>query len=193
MKTLKNMVEWALTFAGAIAFFFFIRTYVVDARVVPTGSMIPTIQLQERVVVDRLFYKMEELERGDIIVFKAPEKTEQLKQQDLVKRLIALPGETVEVRDGYVWINDRALYEPYIATGGVTKGKFGPILVPEGHYFVMGDNRDDSSDSRTWGFLEQKLVIGRVWIRYLPFDRIGSLTKPPENYFLDSKGVSASF
>jgi len=153
--------------------------------------MIPTIQVQDRVIVDRLFYKMGALQRGDVIVFTAPEKPElrDLRQQDLVKRLIGLPGETIEVRDGYVWIDGRALDEPYV-NGGATEGKYGPVTVPEGFLVVMGDNRGGSNDSRTWGFLDERLVIGRVWIRNWPLDSIGPLTKPPKDYFIGSETVS---
>jgi signal peptidase I len=149
--------------------------------------MLPTIQLQDRVVVDRLFYKLGSWQRGDIMVFIAPENQETVKKgvqgQRLVKRLIGLPGETLEVRDRAVWIDGQALHEPYVSDPeGLTWGEFGPVTVPEGCYFVMGDNREESFDSRDWGFLDQKLLMGRVWIRYWPFTGFGPLVKPPEDY-----------
>ena len=195
LKGLRIVGEWALIIAVAFGLSMLLRTFVVDVRIVPTGSMIPTIQEQDRVVVDRLFYKMGSLERGDIIVFKAPERAELADHRgdDLVKRLIGLPGEKVEIKDGYAWINDRALNETYAflrdGSDNGTKRQYGPVLVPEGCYFVMGDNRDGSNDSRSWGFLDQKLVIGRIWIRHWPFDRFGPLAKPPVDYFL-SEGVN---
>jgi signal peptidase I len=197
-RLFKNVIEWVIIIAVAITMALLLRYFVVDVRVVPTGSMIPTIELNDRVVVDRLFYKMGELKRGDIIVFTAPNKQElkDLQNQDLVKRLIALPGETIEIKDGYVWIDGRALNEPYVndpSGHGLTQWSYGPEQVPQGHYFVMGDNRGGSNDSRSWGFLDQKLVCGRVWIRYLPLDRIGPLMKPPDDYFLDLTLTGAEF
>ena len=184
-KTLKNLKEWAIIIAVAAVVWFLLTRFVVFTCHVPTPSMVPTIQLEDHIVVDRLFYKMGSLQRGDIIVFKAPEHPgiEKDKWGELmVKRLIGLPGETVEWKNGYVWIDGQALNEPYVIDPeGRTIGWFGPVTVPEGSYFVMGDNRENSGDSRSWGVLDQKRVEGRVWIRYWPFDRFGGLVKPPED------------
>jgi len=188
-KMLKSLREWVFMIVGAVVVFLLLNQFVVFTCVVPSGSMIPTIQLQDRLVVDRLFYKMGSLERGDIIVFEAPEKQAlaDMKGQRLVKRLIGLPGETIEVKDGSVWIDGQELNEPYVSLMGGPS--FGPEPVPEGSYFVMGDNRPGSNDSRFWGFLDQKLVEGRAWVRYWPFDRLGTLVKPPEDY-LRGNGIS---
>ncbi|MCL1917155.1 MAG: signal peptidase I [Peptococcaceae bacterium] len=187
-KIVRSLIEWVVIIAVAFGVSMLLRQFVVDVRVVPTPSMAPTIQVQDRVVVDRLFYKMGSLERGDIIVFTAParKELEDLQGEDLVKRLIGLPGETVEVRDGHVWIDGRALNEPYVINPqGLTQYKMEPVTVPEGYYFVMGDNREGSNDSHNWGCLEQNLVHGRVWIRPWPMERLGPLAQPPEDYYLD--------
>ncbi|MCL1852690.1 MAG: signal peptidase I [Peptococcaceae bacterium] len=185
LEVLKKTGEWVLVFVAAFVLSLVLRNFVIDGRVVPTGSMLPTIQLKDHVMVDRLFYRMGELERGDVIVFTAPKHPElvDLAGQAMVKRLIGLPGETVEVRDGYVWIDGRALNEPYVISGGKTAREFAPVTVPEGYYFVMGDNREGSNDSRTWGFLDRKLVIGRVLFCYWPLENFGGLTAPPAEYF----------
>ena len=185
LEVLKKIGEWVLVFVAAFVLSLVLRNFVIDGRVVPTGSMLPTIQLKDHVMVDRLFYKMGDLERGDIIVFMAPEHPDlaDLAGQAMVKRLIGLPGETVEVRDGYVWIDGRVLNEPYVISGGKTASEFASVKVPEGCYFVLGDNREGSKDSRTWGFLDQKLVIGHVLFCYWPLENFGGLAKPPAKYF----------
>ena len=180
-KFLRIVGEWAIIILAAFVMSLLLRNFLVDSRIVPTGSMIPTIQEQDRVLVDRLFYKWDTLERGDIIVFAAPEEAGENK--DLVKRLIGLPGEEVEIRNGRVWIDGKSLNEPYLAEP--INYKYGPITVEEGNYFVLGDNRNWSKDSHYWGLLDQKNVIGRVWIRYWPFNNFGPLTRPPDPYFND--------
>lgn len=152
-----------------------------DTRIVPTGSMLPTIQLQDRLIVDRIFYKSDTIKRGDIIVFEAPESAEE--QLDLVKRVIGLPGERVQITNGKVYINDQALNEPYIKEP--MDYEYGPVMIPSDSYFMLGDNRTASKDSHIWGFLPSNKILGRVWIRYWPFDKFGSLTAAPEKYFLE--------
>ncbi|HSM70028.1 MAG TPA: signal peptidase I [Anaerolineales bacterium] len=134
----------------------------ISARVRVDGfSMNPTLQNGEYVLVNRLTYKLNTPERGDIIVFTIP--TDQ--QQELIKRVIGLPGETVSVRQNEVLINDRPLEEPYIAQAPLYSGEW---IVPEGHLFVLGDNRNGSSDSHQWGVLPMENVIGKALIIYWP-------------------------
>lgn len=178
---LKTLTEWVLIIIIAFLLSIVIRNYIVDTRIVPTGSMLPTIQLQDRLIVDRLFYKFDTLNRGDIIVFKAPETA--YEDKDLVKRIIALPGEKVEVREGKVWIEGKSLNEPYVESAA--DYNYGPVTVPQDSYFVLGDNRTQSKDSHIWGFLPSKNILGRVWIRYWPLARFGPLDGIPDNYFLE--------
>jgi len=186
LNVLKKIGKWVLVFMAAVALSLVLRNFVVDVRAVPTPSMVPTIQVNDYVIVDRLFYRMGSLQRGDVIMFTAPDnpELEDYRGRKLVKRLIGLPGETVEIRDGYIWIDGQALNEPYVSAG-VTAGEHEPVHVPEGYCFVMGDSRGESLDSRFWGCLEQRLVDGRIWIRHWPLNRFGPLTKPPEDYYLD--------
>jgi signal peptidase I len=151
-----------------------LRSTVVEARVVPTGSMLPTIQLQDRVVVDKLFCKFSDIKRGDIVVFDPPSNIDS-KGQQWIKRVIGLPGETVEIKNGKVFINGRALVEPYELEKPTYQ--FGPTVVTLDSFFVLGDNRNDSLDSHYWGVLPVKNIVGRAIFRYWPFVRFGSLAK----------------
>ncbi len=178
---MKSLLEWVIIIAVAFVLSIFIRNYLVDTRIVPTGSMLPTIQLQDRLIVDRFFYKHDTLKRGDIIVFSAPESAQE--DKDLVKRVIGLPGEKVQVKNGKVFINEKALNEPYIAA--TPDYEYGPVTVPQDAYFMLGDNRRASKDSHVWGFLPADKILGRVWIRYWPLDKFGPLGKVPEHYFAE--------
>ena len=151
-----------------------LRATVVDARVVPTGSMLPTIQLQDRLVVDKISYRFSEVKRGDVVVFHPPSSVDQ-SGTDWVKRVIGLPGDKVEIRDGKVFINDKELTEPYELQK--PNYSYGPIVVAEGSYFVLGDNRNDSLDSHYWGVLQKQNIFGKVLIRYWPLNRFGPLEK----------------
>ncbi|MGI6449355.1 MAG: signal peptidase I [Desulfitobacteriia bacterium] len=178
---MKSVMEWVVIIAVAFVLSIVIRNFVIDTRIVPTGSMLPTIQLQDRLIVDRIFYKFDSFQRGDIIVFEAPESAQE--DLDLVKRLIGLPGEKVEIKNGKVFINDQALYEPYIRE--TPDYDYGPVTVPPNSYFMLGDNRRESKDSHIWGFLPKDKILGKVWVRYWPLDKIGRLTSPPDDYFTE--------
>jgi len=174
-------MEWVFIIAIAFLLSIVIRTYVLDTRIVPTGSMLPTIQLQDRLIVDKFVYKFKPLERGDVIVFKAPDSADE--DLDLVKRLIGLPGEEVQIKDGKVWIDGKCLNEPYVSSP--PNYEYGPVVVPEGQYFFLGDNRNQSKDSHIWGFMPSENVLGRVWVRYWPLSGIGHLQGAPDPYFCE--------
>ncbi|MGE5417528.1 MAG: signal peptidase I [Acidobacteriota bacterium] len=142
-----------------------LRTFVIDARVVPTGSMLPTIQLKDRLLVDKVTPHFVDLKRGDIIVFKPPEGISV--KEDLVKRLIGLPGDKIEVKDNTVFVNNTPLDEPYLAQR--PNYDYGPVTVPPNSLFMMGDNRNSSYDSHLWGvWLTRDHVIGRAFAIYWP-------------------------
>lgn len=151
-----------------------LRSFVVEAMYIPSGSMLPTIQLQDRVVVDKLFYKFTEIHREDIIVFHPPKKVDPSGEL-WIKRVIGLPGDKVEIKDGKVYINDHALTEPYEMAK--PNYNYGPLVVPQNSYFVLGDNRNDSLDSHIWGVLPAKNIVGRALFRYWPLERFGLLAK----------------
>ena len=154
----------------AVILALFIRTYVVQAFKIPSGSMIPTLLIGDHILVNKFIYRFDEPERGDIIVFKYPKDP----SRDFIKRLVALPGDTIEIRDKRVYINGNPLIEPYVIYEGnhdsvyipPNRDNFGPITVPEGYFFVMGDNRDCSLDSRFWGFLDENYIKGKAFIIY---------------------------
>lgn len=181
-KILKSLAEWVVIIAIAFVLSIVIRNYLVDTRIVPTGSMIPTIQLQDRLIVDRFFYKHNPIERGDIVVFSAPVAAAE--DKDLVKRVIGLPGEKLEIKSGTVFINDRMLAEPYIENPA--DYDYGPVDIPDDSFFMLGDNRKYSKDSHVWGYVPAENLLGKVWIRYWPIERLGHLTQAPEEYFADA-------
>jgi len=175
----KALSEWVIIIAIAFVLSIVIRNYLIDTRIVPTGSMLPTIQLQDRLIVDRIFYKYDTIERGDVIVFTAPMDADE--DKDLVKRTIGLPGEKLEVKEGAVYINDKVLNEPYVVEPA--DYNYGPVTIPEDSYFMLGDNRRYSKDSHVWGYVPADNILGRVWIRYWPMEGFGYLTKAPDVYF----------
>lgn len=111
-------------------------------------------------------------ERGEVVIFRFPRDP----SRDFVKRIIAIPGDTVAIRNGHVYINGASLKEPYVNI--MDRGSTGPLEVPPGSYFVLGDNRRSSNDSRDWGFVPEENIIGRAWISYWPFDRFSVINTP---------------
>jgi signal peptidase I len=167
---LRNAVEWVAIIAGALLVAFLVKTFLVQAFYIPSGSMLPTLRDKDRVLVNKLSYDLHEIHRGDIVVFEGPEQAEgQVK--DLIKRVIGLPGETVEAHDGQVFVNGQPLSEPYLGDG-ITTGPLEPQHIPANHYWVMGDNRGNSKDSRFFGAIDRSLIIGRAFVRVWPVTRL---------------------
>jgi signal peptidase I len=152
-----------------------IRSFVVQAFKIPSGSMLETLQVGDHILVNKFLYWFTDPQHGDIIVFKYPQD----EGRDFIKRVVALPGDTVEILKKRVYINDKPLTEPYaihldpatIENPGSPRDRFGPIVVPPGQLFTMGDNRDYSMDSRFWGFLDRKKIKGKAFIVYWSWDR----------------------
>lgn len=157
--------EWIVPLLIAVILTLVLRTYVVEARQIPSESMEPTLKISDIICIDKLFFRISKLERGDIIVFWPPVETE----FPYVKRLVGLPGETIEIREGKVLIDGCEIDEPYAQAWW---GNYGPVVIPEGALFFMGDNRGSSADSREWGFAEADRVIGKVFSVVWPFSRI---------------------
>lgn len=162
----KELFQWVLVIIGAVILAFLIDTFVIVNAQIPSGSMENTIMTGDRVFGNRLAYKFSDPERFDIIIFKYPDD----ETEWFIKRVIALPGETVLVKDGKVYINGskKALSEPYIKEEPVED--FGPYKVPKNGYFVMGDNRNNSNDAREWEthYVSRDEVLGKAWFRYYP-------------------------
>jgi signal peptidase I len=152
-----------------------IRSFVIQAFKIPSGSMLETLQVGDHILVNKFLYRFTDPQHGDIIVFKYPQD----EGRDFIKRVVALPGDTVEIRKKRVYINDKPLTEPYaihldpatLENSGSPRDKFGPIVVAPGQLFMMGDNRDYSMDSRFWGFLDMKKIKGKAFIIYWSWDR----------------------
>ena len=172
----------------AVVLALFVRTFVVQAFKIPTGSMENNLLIGDHLLVnkfvtaptastlERTLLPLRQIRRGDIVVFKYPEQPE----RDFIKRVIGLPGETLELKNKKVYINDKPLDEPYVhflvppdeESGGDfdVRVRYGPVTVPAGHYFMMGDNRDNSQDSRYWGFLPRDYIKGRALMIYWSYD-----------------------
>jgi signal peptidase I len=165
--------EWLAIIAVALSVALLVRATVVQAFWIPSTSMTPTLKVGDRLLVDKVSFQVREIHRGEIIVFERPATvTEEFK--DLIKRVVGLPGDTVEGHDGGVYVNGKRLDEPYLPAGLTTKD-FPPQQVPIDNYFVMGDNREVSWDSRYWGTVERKLVVGKAMVRVWPPTQIGRL------------------
>ena len=157
-----------------------IRTFLIGPYKIPTGSMIPTLLVGDRIFVDKISFRFKEPERGDIIVFKYPMD----RKKDFVKRVVGLSGEKVEIKDGQALINGKKIETPdsfsqrfYYNRSEWDYGKEGQVIdVPPGHFFVLGDNSAASSDSRNWGFVPRKDVIGRAVLIWWPPKRVRLLT-----------------
>ncbi len=154
---------WALVLA------LILRTFVVQAFWIPSESMVPTLLVGDRVLVCKFWYRLREPQRGDVFVFKNPQNP----KEDYVKRLIAVPGDVVEMRRGVVYINGEALEEPYVMFHDSFNMR--PVAVPEESYVAMGDNRPNSHDSRYWGFVPKKNIRGPVFWRFWPLNRLGTV------------------
>ncbi len=136
--------------------------------------MEPTLKIHDRVLVNKLSYDFHSVHRGDIVVFKKPANDFSPSVTDLIKRVIGLSGETISAQGGEVYINGRPLHESWLPRGEYTQN-FGPVAIPRGEYFMMGDNRGDSADSRIFGPVSSKLFIGRAFIRVWPLSHLGWL------------------
>ena len=167
--------EWTSSILVALVLTLIIRTYVIQAFKIPSGSMRPTLMEGDKLFVNKYIYRFRKPERGDIIVFKYPVDP----KKDFIKRLVGFGGENVEIRDGKIYVEGQALEDP------ATFGKFyyynhdpygGPndtIKVPEGSFYVLGDNSANSTDSRFWGFVPRKNILGKAIFRWWPPKRIG--------------------
>jgi signal peptidase I len=172
----KKHRGWLVAAAALLLLVLLLRGVVVEPRLIVSNSMAPTLLVGDRLVMDKLSYRLHPPRAGDIVVFVPPpeaQRPETSRRPAALKRVIALPGQSVEVRGGQVLVDGQALHEPYIQEP--PRYTVGPVRVPEGTLFVLGDNRNASSDSHDWGFLPRQHVIGRAWLRFWPPRRAGAL------------------
>jgi signal peptidase I len=204
----KSVVrEYFESIVIAVVLALFVRTWVVQAFKIPTGSMENNLLIGDHLLVNKFVFgptplaigrhtlPVRPIRRGDIVVFKYPEEPD----RDFIKRVIGLPGETVEVREKKVYINGTALDEPYVhflappsgpselheVTSFDVRERFGPVTVPADQYFMMGDNRDNSADSRYWGFLRRDYIKGKAMVIYWSYQA------EREDYQDESAGATA--
>jgi signal peptidase I len=173
----RQTIEWVLLIAGALAVALLIKAFLFQAFYIPSESMVPTLNKNDRVLVNKLSYKLHDVHRGDIVVFTAPPGDDS-DIKDLVKRVIGLPGDKVAFRDGIVYINDRPLDEDYLPEDVVTTPICGvepEVTVPPENYWVMGDNRSASSDSRCFGPIAESRIVGRAFFKMWPLTDLGFL------------------
>jgi signal peptidase I len=181
----RAVIDWLVTIIGAIAIVLAIKTWIINPYRIPSSSMEPTLncpkpgegceaRFSDRVLACRFCYRLRKPERGDIVVFRTP-RLATIRcgaSGTYVKRIIGLPGETWEERDGYVFINGQRFDEPEIVPQRRNGETIAPIHIPAGRYFMMGDNRAGSCDSRRWGTVARQAFIGKVIARYWPPPRI---------------------
>jgi len=174
LKKTKNKStgrEYAESIIIAVIAAFLIRGFVVQAFKIPSGSMIPTLKIGDHILVNKFIFWFEKPHRGDIIVFKYPRD----ESKDFIKRVVGLPGEWVEMKGTTVYINGKPLDEPYARYDPNIRNRvdFGPVFVTPGHLFMMGDNRDNSMDSRYWGLLDIKKIKGKAFLIYFSWNKNG--------------------
>ena len=174
-KIAHEAKEWAHSIIMALVLTLIIRTFVVQAFKIPSGSMIPTLLVGDKLFVNKYVYRFKKPERGDIIVFRFPNDP----KKDFIKRLVAFGGETVEIRDGRIYVDEKALDDPerfgkfYYYNHDPFGGPHEKAEVPADAYYVLGDNSANSKDSRFWGFVPAKNVLGKAIFRWWPPRRMG--------------------
>ncbi len=169
-----------------------IRSFVAEARYIPSGSMLPTLQINDRLIIDKISYRFTDPVRGDIVVFNPTAQLEKELDDDgkkkfneaFIKRVIGLPGDRIDVKSGKVYINGKVLSEKYLdeaphynwsSTALTPDG-----IVPKGHYLVLGDNRNNSYDSHYWGFVPKDKIVGKATVRFWPINRAGGIDPQPD-------------
>ena len=173
----RTILEWVGVIGGGVIIALIIEAFLVQAFWIPSPSMVPTLNVGDRVLVNKLSYRLHDVHRGDVIVFERPPGASRGGEdeiKDLIKRVIAVGGDTIESRNQLVYVNGERIDEPYLEDGTPTDN-LPRQTVPEGHVFVMGDNRTNSEDSRVFGPVDEDRIVGRAFMRVLPVGDIGWL------------------
>ena len=181
----KTAIEWTLLVAAALIIAVLIKAFLFQAFYIPSDSMVPTLKTNDRVIVNKLSYHLHGVHRGDVVVFTTPKgpdgKPIDPTIKDLVKRVIGLPGDVISAKNDQITINGKVLKESYLSAGTVSNCTsfkaqcFPKGAIPANHYFVMGDNRRNSRDSRYFGAIPKSEIVGRAFVRVWPLDRLGLL------------------
>jgi signal peptidase I len=173
----RTVLEWAAVILGGIVIALVVEAFLVQAFWIPSPSMVPTLEVGDRVLVNKLAYKLHDVHRGDVVVFTRPPAARNGSDseiKDLIKRVVAVGGDTIEGRDGRVYVNGELIDEPYLEPGTRTE-TLPPMTIPEGQVFVMGDNRENSEDSRYFGPIDEDTIVGRAFVKVLPLTDLGWL------------------
>ena len=177
-RILMEVKEWSRSLLWGAIFVYFFTSYVFKAYKVEGTSMQPLLQDGERIFVNRLLYRVNDISRGDVVVFYYPAEPKDY----FIKRVLGLPGEMVEVKKGIVYINSKKVDDHFVPTYFRSRENVPRMLIPEGHYFVSGDHRNRSYDSRAWAnekdktaFVPEKYIMGKASFRYWPLDEFGAI------------------
>jgi signal peptidase I len=175
----RSIVEWIVVIGGALVVALLIKAFLVQAFYIPSESMVPTLQIGDRVLVNKLSYDLHDVHRGDLVVFERPEGETDESVKDLIKRVVGLPGDKIVIKNNSVYVNGEQLDEGYLPDGTLTKqGRLScedanPCAVPDDSIWVMGDNREHSYDSRYFGPIRENTIVGRAFFRIWPLTSIG--------------------
>jgi signal peptidase I len=173
-RSTRSLIEWVAVIVGALVVALVVKTFLVQAFYIPSESMVPTLEVRDRVLVNKLSYEFGDIARGDVVVFDRPGGPGPDGIAELIKRVVAVGGETVEAHDNQVFVDGEPIEEGYLPDGTVTSD-FGPETVPEDHVWVMGDNRSASDDSRRFKSIPEDDVVGRAFVIIWPFSELGWL------------------
>jgi signal peptidase I len=173
----RTVLEWVAVIGGGIVIALVVEAFLVQAFWIPSPSMVPTLEVGDRVLVNKLSYRFHDVHRGDVVVFERPPGASNggdSEIKDLIKRVVGIEGDRIETRDGRLYVNRELIDEPYLEPG-VRTDMSEPVTVPEGHIFVMGDNRTNSEDSRVFGPVDEDTIVGRAFVKVLPLTDLGWL------------------
>ena len=176
LKAWRSLRENLILITIALVLAFFIRTFIAEPRYIPSDSMLPTLETGDRLVIEKISYRFNSPKFGDIVVFQPPPELQRRgysKDQAFIKRVIGTPGDTLKIDNGKVYLNGNILQEDYIKEPPLKP--YPLVKVPPNQYFMMGDNRNDSNDSRYWDFLPRQNIIGKAALRFWPLGRIGTI------------------
>ncbi|MGC2718083.1 MAG: signal peptidase I [Candidatus Acidiferrales bacterium] len=168
----RELRSWTRDLAVALGLALVIIIFLYQPVKVEGTSMAPLLSDQEHIFINKIVYRFEPIDRGDVVVFWYPLD----RSKSFIKRVVALPGETLEIRFGHVYINGKEVAEPYVPANYLDGSSYGPVQIPAGNYFVMGDHRDSSNDSRVFGPVGRPYIYGKAVFAYWPVDHFGSLT-----------------
>jgi signal peptidase I len=170
----RELRGWARDLAVALSLALVIIVFLYQPVKVEGTSMAPLLSDQERIFINKFLYRFEPIERGDVVVFWYPLD----RSKSFIKRVVGLPGETLEVRRGHLFIGAKELDEPYVPANFLDGSSYGPVHIPEDEFFVMGDHRDSSNDSRVFGPVPRGAIYGKAVFAYWPVDHFGSISAP---------------